>query len=445
MYGQSLQEAIDQAGSPVRLLWKAGAEAWVPPVVEPEYAGWAAEQRAWRDGVSIADLSFHMYNTALKGPDAMRLLSDVSANNYERFAIGQAKQFVPVAADGNIISDGILLREGEESFILSGVPCAQNWVAYHAKNGGYDVELSTDPDRSFVKEDPERFRLQVQGPHALELVHRAFGGPLPEVKFFHSTVVELDGMPIRALRHGMAGQPGYEFIGDYRDHDRFLAALMKAGEVLDVVRIGAKSYSTNGVESGWIAAPTAAIYLDPSLAEYRQQLSVFSYEGMNPLHGSLYSEDITDYYTSPWELGYGRSIHLGHDFIGRDALIAAKEGPLRRKVTLECDPAEVRAAFGDEGEYLMSHARHRIETPAGDLVGSTFYSALIEPVGTLLALSLVDESVAAPGSTVDLVWGEHPGADAAPGATDGFVRLRATVRPAPYDEFARTEYRRNLV
>ena len=34
----------------------------------------------------------------------------MSANNYENFAVGQAKQFIPVAEDGNILTDGILLR-----------------------------------------------------------------------------------------------------------------------------------------------------------------------------------------------------------------------------------------------------------------------------------------------------------------------------------------------
>jgi hypothetical protein len=42
----SLQDGIDQAGSPVSLLWKPGSAPWVPEVVEPEYAGWRQEQAA---------------------------------------------------------------------------------------------------------------------------------------------------------------------------------------------------------------------------------------------------------------------------------------------------------------------------------------------------------------------------------------------------------------
>ena len=42
-----------------------------------------------------------------------------------------------------------------------------------------------------------------------------------------------------------------------------------------------------------------------------------------------------------------------------------------------------------------------------------------------------------------MVWGEHPGRGTDPGADLGFPRIRATVRPSPFDRYARTEYRRN--
>jgi len=159
MAAPSLQDGIDQAGSPVRLLWKPGSPPWTPELIEPEYTGWRQEQAAWHEGVSIADLSHHMSDTFIEGPDATRLLAAVSANNYENFAVGQAKQFVPVAADGNIVTDGILLRTGEHEYILSGVSAAQEWVKYHADAGGYDVTYVTDPQSLFRGgADPRLFR-----------------------------------------------------------------------------------------------------------------------------------------------------------------------------------------------------------------------------------------------------------------------------------------------
>ena len=69
----------------------------------------------------------------------------MSANDYENFALGQAKQFVPVTLNGDIVTDGILMREDTEKYTLSGVPASQSWVKYHGEKGGYNVRCVTDP------------------------------------------------------------------------------------------------------------------------------------------------------------------------------------------------------------------------------------------------------------------------------------------------------------
>ncbi|SKG68763.1 Aminomethyltransferase [Mycobacteroides abscessus subsp. bolletii] len=218
-----------------------------------------------------------MSDTFIEGPDATRLLAAVSANAYESFADGQAKQFIAVASDGNIVGDGILTRNGAENYILTGNPPAQNWVKYHAGNDSYDVSLVTDPETSArAVGDPRLFRYQIQGPLACDLAERTFGGPLPPVKFFHSVPVTLAGRTFRALRHNMAGQDGYEFIGAWEDGAAVKEALLAAGEPLGLVQVGALAYPTAAVESGWIPVPIPAVYTDPGLAGYRQSVSLYS-------------------------------------------------------------------------------------------------------------------------------------------------------------------------
>ena len=444
MPGPSLQDGIDKAGSPVKMLWKPAAEPWNPEVVEKEYAGWRQEQAAWHDGVAISDLSHHMYDMFIEGPDATRLLAAVSANNYEKFAIGQAKQIVPVNRDGFIVTDGILLRRAEQEYTLSGVPASQHWVQWHGEQGGYDVTFRTDPSSAYRrdKKDPDLFRYQVQGPKAQELVESVFGGPLPATKFFHTTPVTLGGRTMRALRHGMAGQPGYEFIGEWADAAYVKEALLRAGEPLHVKHVGAWAYTTASVESGWIPSPTPAVYTGAELEAYRRWLPFFGIEGQRPLHGSFYSPDIEDYYVTPYELGYGRLVHLDHDFIGREALVKAKENVRLTKVTLVLDNDDV-AKIRRDGEFFLSYARNRIETADGQLIGTTYHTASLDPYHAVLALSLIDAGRAAPGTRVEVVWGDHPG-DGAPGDADlGLPRVRATVQPAPYNEHARTAYRRD--
>jgi glycine cleavage system aminomethyltransferase T len=443
MAAPSLQDGIDQAGSPVALLWKPGAPPWTPEVIETEYAGWRQEQAAWHHGVSISDLCHHMFDTFIEGPGATALLAAVSANNFESFAIGQAKQFVPVTRDGNIVTDGILLREADQRYTLSGIPAAQNWVKYHGEQGGYDVSFVTDPSSAFRGgADPRLFRFQVQGPLAGDLVERAFGGPLPQARFFHSVPVKLAGRNIRALRHNMAGQAGFEFIGEWPDAAAVKEALMRAGEPLGLVHVGALAYASASVESGWIPSPVPAIYTDPDLLGYRKYLPLYGIEGQRPLTGSFFSENIEDYYCSPYELGYGRSISFNHDFIGRAALHKAKDSVPRTKVTLVLDDTDVRNVIGADPGFQLTYARHRVEA-GHDLVGLTYQTASIGPAGTILSLTLIDKRFAGPGTEVAVVWGEHPGPGTPPGADLGFPRIRATVRPAPYDQYARTQYRRD--
>ncbi len=439
----NLDQAIEKAGSPMKLLWKPNAEAWTVPVIKPEYVGWSREQTAWRQGVALSDLSHHMFDLFIEGPDATRLLKAVGANDFESFEIGQAKQFVPVTAAGHIVTDGILMREGPQKYILSGVPASQTWVRYHGETGGYDVSFRSDPDSATRRGgDPVLFRYQVQGPRALEVTERAFGGPLPKTKFFHSTPVKLAGRAFRAFRHGMAGQAGYEFIGEWRDAAFVKEALLKAGEASGMIHVGALAYSTNGIESGWIPTPTVGIFTAPELKDYRRSISLFSYEGQKPLHGSFFSENIEDFYCSPYELGYGKSIAFNHDFIGRKELEKAKDHVRRTKVTLVLNIDDVRKTFGQDPKFMLSYARYRIEAGA-TLVGMTFYTGFIGPVGTILSLALIDKQHAEPGTQVWLVWGEHPGSGTPADADLGFARIRATVQPAPYNEHARKMYREN--
>ena len=442
----SLQDGIDRAGSPVRLLWQQDPAPWLPENIEPEYAGWRREQAAWHEAVALNDVSHHMFDLYLQGPDATRLLSEVSANNYENFAAGQAKQFVPVTASGDIVTDGILLRESADSYVLSGIPAAQHWVRYHGEKGGYDVAFDEDPSSAFRGgADPRIFRYQVQGPHAKALVEEVLGGPLPPARFFHSVPVALGGRSFRALRHNMSGQDGYEFIGPWVDAKAVKEVFLTAGQAYGIVHVGQWAYASASVESGWIPSPVPGIYTDPDLADYRAWLPLFGIEGKRPLNGSFYSEDIEDYYVSPWELGYGRSVSFNHDFIGRDALLAAKETAPRAKVTLVLDPEDVRKHDLDSGGFYLTYARHRVEAADGTLAGLTHQTATLDGAGTILALTLIDKRYAGPGTEVTVTWGEHPGHGTAPDADLGFPKIRATVAPAPFDEHARKAYRRHAL
>ena len=65
---------------------------------------------------------------------------------------------------------------------------------------------------------------------------------------------------------------------------------------------------------------------------------------MASLGGSFYSNDISDYYLTPQDLGYGPFVKFDHDFIGRAAL--EKMPQPRKKVTLVWNGDDVERAMG---------------------------------------------------------------------------------------------------
>ena len=441
---QTLQDAIDAAGTPIEFLWRpeAAKNPWRPPVVPAEFEGWRAEQHAWGETVALMEQSHHMRDLFISGPDATRLLSETSANNYRNFQLDQAKQFIPVTERGHIITDAILLREAEDKYVLTGPDGAGSWVLFHAQQGGYDVDIVDDPpSHRRGGADPILFRYQVQGPRAIQVIERVFGQPLPSTRFFHSVVADWDGRPIRAIRHGMAGEPGYEFVGRFTDGQAFKDALLQAGADLGIQQVGALAYATVSVGSGWVAAPTPGIYSDAELADYRRWLTAGSWEAVaRPLHGSNYSADVEDFYVTPYDLGYGSIVDLEHGFVGRDALKAAKNKPIQTKVSLEFDKSDLDRLFGGVPGYFLSYGQYRLEVdgePAGATVVSTFY----DPVGTIISIAFVDPKLAAPGTVVEVVYGEDPGPHSS-GTAPRFERVRAVVRPSPYNQYTRENYRR---
>src|SRR5262249_39114184 len=113
-------------------------------------------------------------------------------------------------------------------------------------------------------------------------------------------------------------------------------------------QVGGRAYSSNTLESGWIPSPLPAIYTGASMKAYREWLPSDCYEAKASIGGSFYSENIEDYYLTPWDLGYGTMIKFDHDFIGREALEKKANGAHRQKVTLALNYDDVMQAIGSQ-------------------------------------------------------------------------------------------------
>ena len=451
---KSLEEVLKTVESPVKLLRNSQIGPYAFPVVRHEFTNWRDEQRAWRETCALLDLSHHMTDLYVEGPDALKLFSDLGVNTFSNFKLNQAKQFVACNPDGYVIGDAILFPLDKNKFNLVGRPPAHNWVQYNLETGGYDAKAERD-ERSFVNQGKRKvFRYQVQGPNAAKVMEKVTGKPVPDIRFFYMDTFKIAGRDIRALRHGMVGQAGWEIFGPWEHGDEVRDAIVNAGQEYGIRQVGARTYPTTCLESGWIPSPLPAVYAGEAMKGYRQWLSATGYEAMASLGGSFYSDNITDYYLTPYDLGYGSFVKFDHDFVGRKGVEKMAANQRRKKVTLVWNGEDVARVFGslfqngDIAKYIDLPLANYATLPydkvlkGGKTVGISTYTGYTYNERAMVSLAMMDVEHNELGSEVTVVWGEEGRGSSKPTVERHLqAEIRATIGPVPISEVARVSYR----
>jgi glycine cleavage system aminomethyltransferase T len=451
---RNLEDALQTAGSAVKLLRNSQIGPYAFPVVRHEFTNWRDEQRSWRESCALFDQSHHMTDLYVDGPDALKLFSDLGINSFKNFKVNQAKQFVACNSDGYVIGDAILFYLDENKFNLVGRPPAANWVQYHGETGGYKVKIERDERSAMNQGRRKAYRYQVQGPHALRVMEKVTGQPAPDIRFFNMDVLKVAGKNVRALRHGMVGQPGWELFGPWEEGEAVREAIVAAGQEYGIRQVGARTYPTSCLESGWIPSPLPAIYTGEDTKAYRQWLTGKSYEATASLGGSFYSDNIADYYRTPYDLGYGPFVKFDHEFIGRKALEKMADNQGRKKVTLVWNGDDVNRATnsmfhtGDIVKYIDFPLANYSTLPFdkvlkdGKVVGVSTYTGYTYNERAMISLAMIDTKYSETGTELTLVWGEEGGGSTKPTVErHKQAEIKATVAPAPYAEVARVAYR----
>ena len=452
---KNLEEAIQAAGNPVKMLRNSQLGPYVYPVVPSEFSNWRDEQRAWKETCVLFNQSYHMADMWIKGPDALKLLSATGINSFANFSVNKAKQFVACNYDGYVLGDGILFYLDKDELVLVGRPSIHNWVQYHAEKDGYKVSLSRD-ERSVARDVPivrRLYRYQIQGPTAPQVLYKLNGGPVPDIKFFNMGEITVGGRKVRALRHGMSGAAGLEIWGPHEEREEIRAAIVEAGRDFGLRQVGARAYATNTLESGWIPSPMPAVYSGEKMRPYRQWLSGDGYEATASLGGSYYSNNVEDYYLTPWDLGYGFMVKFDHDFTGREALEKIAKNPKRTKVTLVWNGDDVTRAIGSLFQKgipykcidlpLTNYASLSYDKVLknGKMVGLSTFSSYSFNERSMLSLGILENEYSAVGTEVTLVWGEEDGGSTKPTVErHKQIEIRTTVGPVPYGQQARESY-----
>lgn len=395
----------------------------------PEYTDWIDESMSWKQTCSIGDWSF-LWETRFKGPDAMRLLSDTSINSLAKFDIRQSKHIVHCDDDGKIIAEGIATRLAEDEFVLFGR--GTFWVDYVRREGGYDVAATA----------VDSFNFQVAGPNALAVIEKAAGSQMRDIKFMHSADIVIAGRPIMALRQGMSGEPGFELQGRAEYARDVYDAVVAAGQEFGLRKLGGRAVFINHLEACF---PTIIIDYMPAI--FGPKMDAFRSEFLSAmpaasatfyLAGSFEADDISAWYRSPVELGWGKSIKFDHEFRGREALEAELAAPRRQIRTLVWNAEDVVAVYASlfrkdaQPHHFMEMPRdqrgfmYADKVMAGDrevgIATSRGYSYFFRE---MISLAVIDIDHAEIGQELRVVWGNPD---------DRQISIRATVAPAPYKQ-----------
>jgi len=454
----NLEQVLAAAGNTVEMLRNSQIGAYVYPVVAGEFSNWRSEQWAWRHAAVLFDQTHHMVDLYIRGKDAMKLLSDTMINSPKGWEPNKAKQYVPVTPYGHVIGDGIIFYLAPEEFVYVGRAPAANWLMYHGSKG-YDVDIVHDdrsPSRPMGKPvNRICWRFQIQGPNAWAVIEKLNGGPLEQLKFFNMSTMNIDGMTIRTLRHGMAGAPGLEIWGPYETQERARDAILEAGKEFGLIPVGSRAYPSNTLESGWIPSPLPAIYTGDELKAYREWLPAKSYEATGAIGGSFVSSNIEDYYVNPYEIGYGPFVKFDHDFIGADALKKLDLSTQRKKVTLAWNGEDMAKIYGSLFDASADSHYKFFDLPLANY-GNTNADAVVDADGTTVGMSMftgysynekralslatIDHDVPV-GTELKVIWGEENG-----GTRKTTVEphkqlaVRAVVSPVPYSVAVRESY-----
>jgi vanillate/3-O-methylgallate O-demethylase len=393
----------------------------------PEYTDWIDETNSWKESCYIGDWSF-LWERRFEGPDALKLFSDISVNSFTKFDIGQSKHVIHCDDDGNVIHEGILSRLRAEEFMLFGRGCF--WADYKLRHGNYRATSRAD----------DWFNFQVSGPKAIYVVEKAANQRLRDVKFMHSGKITIAGCEVLALRQGMAGEIGFELQGPAIFSRAVYEAVLEAGREFGIRRLGGRAVFINHLEACFPTIITdycPAIFGD-KMDEYRTEFQAAMPASAVTFNiaGSFEADDITAWYRSPVELGWGKNIKFDHDFIGRAALESEVANPRRVIRTLVWNAEDLKSVYGSLfDEQAVPHDYMEMPrdqrgfmymdqvTKGSRLVGVSSSRGYSYYFRKMLSLCTIDVAQSEPGTEVEVVWGNPDTPQKS---------IRAIVAPAPF-------------
>lgn len=265
---------------------------WDMPVQYP--AGTVNEHLRTRARAGLFDVS-HMGEVDVRGPDAIAFVNRLTSNDASKLVDGQAQYTALTTPQGTVIDDLLVYRLAEDHLLLvvNAGTTDKDWEWIHSHHAGENVELRNA--------SAEYCQLALQGPDAISILDQLTETNLAEIKYYHFTRGQVDGIDAIISRTGYTGEDGFEVY----------AAPEKAEQLWNKI-LDAGNYGTDdGVLPCGLAARNT-LRLEAGMALYGHEID----ENTTLLEANL---------------GWITKLNKG-DFIGREALAKQKEAGIRRKL-----------------------------------------------------------------------------------------------------------------
>ncbi len=272
---------------------KAGARlvdfaGWEMPV---QYSGVIDEHRAVRTAAGLFDVS-HMGQIHVRGPQAEAYLQWLTPNDLGKLAEGRAHYSAFLTERGTYVDDLLVYRLGPAEFLIvvNASNADKDFAWAKARTAGFDVEIDNVSHRYAL--------LALQGPRAIEILAPLTATDLSAIKYYGFAHGQVDGARAILSRTGYTGEDGFELYVDPEEAPRLWDRLLEAGAAHGLIPAGLGARDTLRLEAAM----------------------------------ALYGHEIDDQ-TTPLEANLMWAVKLDKgDFVGREALVSAREGGIARRL-----------------------------------------------------------------------------------------------------------------
>jgi len=330
------------------------------------------EYNAIRNAAALIDVT-PLFKYLLTGKDATRLVNRVIARDINKVGVGQVIYACWCDEQGKVIDDGTVSRLGENTFRWTAADPNLRWFRQNAL--GLDASVEDTSEHLAA--------LALQGPTSARLLEKVADADIRNLKYYRVTRGSIAGVPVDISRTGYTGDLGYELWIPWNDAVKVWDALVACGREFDLHAAGMLALDVARIEAG-------LLLIDVDYISSKKAL-------------------IASQKYSPYELGFGRLVHLDKDnFVGRSARVAEQKagGPRRRLVGLDIDWTEVEQLYAQVGLAPQAPSTaSRVAVPvykAGGQVGkatSTTWSPLLKK---MIALASIQREHAEPGAQLQM-------------------------------------------